>query len=240
MDVNKAKEEIVKRLGVKESTFYTWLRRYGDILEREGIVKFAEKGDRKTLVEIDVERFIEFIKKRSKSPKVSFRVEETVIKKVEAYLKKELESAVIIDSPKIIYDLDKTFSPDFIVIKGDNLFIYEIKYTPKAEQFMYFLHNMGKLKEKLPFEYVEGYYCIVTDKEIDTSMYKILLDLRDKSIDVSVAICKFKSIENLECCAKKFSLPILSIFELGRMYPRIKTDLEIFDCTKDNGQNIDK
>jgi len=243
MDVSKAKEEIIKRLGVKESTFYTWLRRYGDVLEREGIVKFAEKGDRKTLIEVDVEKFIEFIKKRSKSPKESFRVEETVIKKVEEYLSKKKGSDIfIIESPKILYDVNKIFSSDFIIIANpkrispSKLFICEINYSPKAEEFLYFLHKVKDLEGKIPFE-IKGYYCIITDKEIDTSMYRILLDLKDKSLDVAVIICKFKDIENLECCAEKFSLVISEkIFSLK---PH-KDNLEVFNCTERNDQYIDK
>lgn len=235
MDVNKAKEEIIKKLGVKESTFYTWLRRYGDIFERERIVKFTEKRDKKTLVEIDVERFIEFIKKRSKSPKESFRVEETIIKKVQECLsKKEGYNIFIVDSPRILYDVNKIFTSDIIIIENPKrispkLFIYEINYSPRADKFLYFLHKLKELKGKIPFE-LRGCYCIITDKEIDTSMYKILLDLKDKSLDVNVIICMFKDIENLECCAEKFSLAVLG--KIGV--------LEVFDCTKQNEQNIDK
>jgi len=225
MDVNRAKEEIIERLGVKESTFYTWLRRYGEILEREGIVKFAEKGDRKTLVEIDVERFIEFIKNRSKSPKVSFKVEEIVIKTIEERLM--TEDVIIIDSPKIFYDYGKFFFPDFIVLSGNNMFIYEIKYSPKAEDFLYFLYELKNLREKLPFE-IKGCYCIVTDKEIDSSIYKILLDLKSKRIDVNVLICKFKDLNRLKKCAEKFSLPVLKM--VSEEYQNIDLEnIEIFD-----------
>lgn len=86
MDLKEKIDKILKELDAKESTFYTWITRYGDFLEKIGAVKFARSTEKQRRIEdIDVEKFIAFIKRRDLQRMERAHEIELLIEEIESF-----------------------------------------------------------------------------------------------------------------------------------------------------------
>lgn len=87
--LQEAREEIVRRYGISPSTFHTWISRYRETLEKEGVIKTEQKGLKKEVVEVEIEKFTKFFKEKLE--------------------KKEKKSKTDIDKKRFIEMLKETF-----------------------------------------------------------------------------------------------------------------------------------
>jgi len=228
MEAKKAREEIVKKLRVRETTFYTWLRRYGDILEKEGIIKYTRKGKKKELAEVDVERFIEFIERRGEKPKDTIKREHLFIKALEDFLVEESNKGnfVVLKNPTLIEQKEE-FSFDFICIFPSAIITFYSRSSFVAKEFLDYLSKLLSLQEKLKGLSLYHFVFYITKTKIDESSIEVLLKMKKENLKIAVYVCY--TDENIRCCIERFKEHIyhLEDFIYGQS-PLLNTEDMIF------------
>jgi len=226
MEAKKAKDEIVKRLGIRETTFYTWLRRYGEILEREGIIKFTRKGKRKETAEIDVERFIEFIKKRGEQPKETIKWEHLFVSELENFLTEESSKGnfIVLKNPTILEK--EKFSFDFVCLFPSAVVTFYSRSSFTAKEFFSYLSKLLFLQEKLKKPNLYHFAFYITKNKIDESSIEILLELKKEELKVATYVCYTN--KNVKCCTEKFKKDFLKLEELLSENTNSEKEEEIF------------
>lgn len=117
-ELEEKKKQIISELGVEEATFYTWITRYGDILEKLGAVKFERGEKSRRIKDVDVTAFIKFIRQRRP---------QLIIRDIVAQAQNTLEH--IAHNRNMLVKKSNASNYDYVLTDAVNEISYKIDFT---------------------------------------------------------------------------------------------------------------